>query len=101
MKKMFFLVLYVFVVCFCFAQESGVVSYTIAHNWTKKFASCEYIPKADRERQLYVWGGAREYVENAELKFNATAYRYEITGNQSTSTYKWREDSYIVYRDRE
>jgi len=91
----------IFLVSFCFAQENGVVTYSIAHNWTKKFASCEYIPKADRERQLYVWGGAREYVENAELKFNANAYRYEITGNQSTSTYKWREDAYIIYRDRE
>ena len=91
----------VFSVNLCFAQENGVVNYSIAHNWTKKFASCEYIPKADRERQLYVWGGAREYVENAELKFDANASRYEITGNESTSTYKWREDAYIIYRDRE
>jgi GLPGLI family protein len=102
MKKIFFFELSVFLIFyFSFAQEGGVVNYTIAHNWTKKFASCEYIPKADRERQLYVWGGAREYVENADLKFNATAYRYEITGNQSTSTYKWREDEYIIYRNRE
>jgi len=89
-----------FITGFCCAQE-GVVTYNISHNWVKKFASCEYIPKADRERYLYTWGGQKEYVENAELKFNATANRYEITGNQSTSTYKRREEAYIIYRDRE
>ena len=95
------MVFVLFIVRLCYSQENGVVTYSISHNWTKKFASCEYIPKADRERQLYVWGGAREYVENAELKFNANVNRYEITGNQSASTYKWREDAYIIYRDRE
>jgi len=90
-----------FIVGLCYGQESGVVTYSISNNWVKKFASCEYIPKADRERQLYTWGGQKEYVENAELKFNATGNRYEITGNQSTSTYKRREEAYIIYRDRE
>jgi GLPGLI family protein len=102
MKKIVFLLLSVFFVmeC-CFAQENGVVTYSISHNWVKKFASCDYIPKADRERYLYTWGGAKEYVEIAELKFNTKEYRYEIKGNESTSTYKWREEDYIIYRDRE
>jgi GLPGLI family protein len=102
MKKIVLLILVnFFIVGFCLGQENGVVTYSVSHNWIKKFASCEYIPKADRERYLYTWGGAKEYVENAELKFNANAYRYEIKGNESTYTYKWREDVYIIYRDRE
>ena len=93
-------VFFIFITGFCFAQD-GVVTYSISHNWVKKFASCEYIPKAERERYLYTWGGQKEYVENAELKFNATSNRYEVTGNQSNYTYKWREEDYIIYRDRE
>jgi GLPGLI family protein len=84
----------------CFSQENGVVTYTVTHNWTKKMATCEYISKADRERSAYVWGNESEYVMNAELKFNAEEYRFDVRDDEEESTYRWRREDYIIYRDR-
>jgi GLPGLI family protein len=62
--------------------------------------TCDYVSKADKERMDYVWGG-REYAMNAELKFNANEYRFETQDNDDESTYKWRKEEYIIYRNRE
>ena len=102
MKKIVFLTVSLFlVVNACFSQASGVVTYTITHDWVKKMATCEYISKADRERSAYVWGDERAYSVNAELKFNADAYRFDIKDyDDDDSRYKWRSEEYIIYRDR-
>ena len=100
MKKRIFLMISVFLsVSFCYGQENGVVAYTITHNWTKKIASCEYISKADKERSAYVWGNESEYAYQAELKFNASEYRFELKESEEAASYRWRQDAYIVYRD--
>jgi GLPGLI family protein len=102
MQKTVFLSLSILVTNFCIAQENGVVTYTITHNWTKKLETCEHISKADRERFAYVWGGANsEYAVNAELKFNATEYRFEVKDDDDDDTYRWRREDYIIYRSRE
>ena len=68
MKKLSFLVLTLFLTAkLCFAQENGVVTYTVTHNWIKKMESCEYIPKADKERSAYVWGSDNEYTPAEKL----------------------------------
>jgi len=100
MQKTFFLALSILAANFCFAQENGVVTYTITHNWTKKMATCEYISKADKERFAYVWGANSEYEETAELKFNADAYRFDIKDDDEESTYCWRKEDDVFYRDR-
>ena len=88
-----------FLMCtFCVAQENGVVTYTIAHNWSKKFASCEYISKAERESHAYVWSSNNEWKEKAELTFNATESRYDKKPDEDS---RWRQDNdYFIYRDR-
>ena len=101
MQKTFFLFLSTFLVTnVCLSQENGIVTYTITHNWTKKMATCEFISKSDKERSAYVWGGGREYAVNAELKFNADAYRFDTKHDDEASTYRWRRENYIIYRDR-
>ena len=101
MQKIVFLSLSLFLLRnFCFSQENGVIVYRVTQNWTKKMATCEYISKADRERSAYVWGDGREYAEIAELKFNANEYRFESKGREEVSTYQWRKEDYIIYRDR-
>jgi GLPGLI family protein len=84
----------------CFCQENGVVTYTVSHDWSKKVATCEYLSKAERDRSSYVWGG-RTYDQKAELKFNAHEYRFEYKEDDEKSTYQWRKEDYIIYRDRE
>ena len=100
MKKPTFLTLTLFLFCaFCVAQENGVVTYTIAHSWSKKFASCNYISKAQRDREAYVWANDYERKEKAELKFNATESRYDKKPDEES---KWRQDEdFFIYRDRE
>jgi GLPGLI family protein len=83
----------------CFSQENGVVTYTVTHDWIKKMATCEYVSKAEKERMAYVWGG-KEYALNAELKFNANESRYEQKEDVEASTYQWRKETYIIYRNR-
>jgi len=100
MRKIPFLVSTLFSIAqFCFAQENGVVTYTITHNWTKKIATCEYISKAEKERSAYVWGNESEYEYKAELKFNASEYRFELKEEEEAASYRWRKDAYIIYRD--
>ena len=84
---------------FCVAQENGVVTYTVTHDWIKKMLSCDYISKTERERSAYIWGGDNQQEEKAELKFNATESRYEKKPDEDT---RWRQDEdYFIYRDRE
>ena len=102
MQKPVFLFLTLFLAAnVCFSQENGVVTYTITHNWTKKMETCEYISKSDKERFAYVWGGENsEYAVNAELKFTADAYRFDIKDDKDKeSSYRWRKENYIIYRD--
>ena len=100
MRKITFLALtFLFVAKFCFAQENGVVTYTITHNWVKKMATCEYISQAERERSAYVWGGNNEYEYQAELQFNASEYRFELKESEEAANYRWRKEAYIIYRD--
>jgi len=101
MRKIPFFILTLFSIAqFCSAQENGVVTYTITHNWTKKMATCEYISKAEKERSAYVWGNESEYEYKAELKFNASEYRFELKEEEEAASYRWRKDAYIIYRDR-
>jgi len=100
MRKIIVLASSLFLATNGFSQQNGVVTYTVTHNWVKKMATCEYISKADRERSAYVWGDDREYVQNAELKFNAEAYRFEYKEEEGETGYSWRKESYIIYRDR-
>ena len=100
MKKLSFLVLTLFLTAkLCFAQENGVVTYTVTHNWIKKMESCEYIPKADKERSAYVWGSDNEYESQAELKFNTSEYRYELKEDEENTDYRWRKEAYSIYRN--
>ena len=85
---------------FCYGQENGVVIYTITHNWIKKMESCEYISKTETERNAYVWGNESEHEYKSELKFNASEYRFELKEEEGNSSYRWRQDAYIIYRDR-
>jgi GLPGLI family protein len=106
MKKIVFLVFALFLmnnVCFSQenSQENGVVSYTITSNWTKMYAACTYLSKADRDRTSYVYGAGREgWDSKAELKFSAGACRYENKENEEYQ--RWRkDDDYIIYRNLE
>jgi GLPGLI family protein len=63
------------------------------------FAACDYIPKADRERQSYTWGG-RTHDRKAELKFNTTESRFEYLDENEGQVYQWRKEDFIIYRDR-
>ena len=82
------------------SQESGIITYTVSHNWTKKIESSKTMSKAERERMAYVWGDNREYTVKAELKFNPNEYRFEYKENEEYS--RWRKgDDYIIYRDLE
>ena len=103
MQKSTFLTLSIFLlVGKSFCQENGVVTYTVTHNWVNKMATCEYISKADRERSAYVWGSSSEYSVNAELQFNAAESRYERKQYEDDeSSYRWRSEDYIIYRNRE
>jgi len=102
MKKIILTLSIFLLVSKCFCQESGIVTYTVTHNWVNKMATCEYISKADRERSAYVWGSSSEYSVNAELKFNATEYCYERKKYEDDeSSYQWRSEEYIIYRNRE
>ena len=83
---------------FCFGQENGVVTYTMTSDWVKMYASCDYLPKAERDRNAYTWGGDSDWERKAELKFNATESRFE--GKQD-GVERWRMEDYIIYRDRE
>ena len=101
MKRTVFLTISLFLIKnLCFCQENGVVTYTVTHNWIKKMETCEYLSKAEKDRMAYVWGG-REYAMSAELKFNANECRFEMQDDDEESTYKWRREEYIIYRDRE
>ena len=101
MKKPTLLTVTLFLILNCaLSQESGIITYTVSHNWTKKIESCKTMSKTERDRMAYVWGDNREYTVKAELKFNPTADRFEYQENEEYS--QWRKgDDYIIYRDRE
>ena len=100
MKKLILLTLTLFLITYCFSQESGIVNYTVTTNWTKMMESSKTMSKADRERMTYVWGNNREFEQKAELKFNPTSYRFDYKENEEYS--RWRQSGdYIIYRDRE
>jgi GLPGLI family protein len=100
MKKTILLALALFLISHCFAQQSGIVTYNVTHNWIKKIESSKTMSKAERERYSYVWSGNNEWVETAELKFNPNAYRFEYKENEEHA--RWRKgNDYIIYRDRE
>jgi len=102
MKKVIFLTLSFFLMNIsCFGQESGIVSYTVTHDWTKKYLSCEYLSKAERERSAYVWGAGRDngWEVKAELKFNAGVSCYERKVDENS---QWRKgDDFIIHRNHE
>jgi len=101
MKKTTLLTLILLLTTTCaLSQESGIITYTVSHNWTKKIESSKTMSKTERERMTYVWGDNREYTVKAELKFNPNEYRFEYKENEEHS--RWRKgDDYIIYRDRE
>jgi len=88
---------------FCFSQDNGIVSYTVTYDWIKRYAACEYIPKAERERLAYVWGNDNdnEWVVKAELKFNTQALRYDVKEDEDDTGWWRKGDDYIIFRDRE
>jgi GLPGLI family protein len=100
-KKTILLLFLIFLMNTLFCQENGVVAYTITSSWIKMYASCTYLPKAQRENLSYVWGAGREgWDTKAELKFNATECRYE--GKEDEDEQRWRkEPDYIIYRNLE
>ncbi|MCL2289518.1 MAG: GLPGLI family protein [Bacteroidetes bacterium] len=100
MKKTILLTLSLFlIVNWSYSQESGVVNYTVSHNWVKKIESSKTLPKATREQWTYVYSGMKEYEQKATLKFNPDAYRFEYKESEDN---QWRKgDEYIIYRDRE
>jgi GLPGLI family protein len=101
MKKIFLLCTSLFFTAnLCFAQESGMVTYAYSRDWVKFWTVCDYIPKAQRDRMAYVWGGDEDskWDRTAELKFNADEYRFEYIPDDESG--KWRMNDYIVYRDR-
>jgi len=100
MRKTVFFSLGILAANFCFAQENGVVTYKVTHDWTKKMATCEYISQAERERAAYVWGDREQFI-TAELKFNANECRFESKDDDNDKSYRWRKEDYIIYRDRE
>ena len=100
MRKIILSIINLFLlVCFCYGQENGIVTYSVLHNWTKKIASCEYISKVERDRSAYVQGSGVEHEYQAELKFNASEYRYELKESEEAASYRWRKTAYIIYRD--
>jgi len=101
MKKPIFLTLALLLITtYCHPQESGIITYTVSHNWTKKVESSKTMSKTERERMAYVWGDNTEYTVKAELKFSPTAHRFEYQENEEYS--QWRKgDDYIIYGDLE
>ena len=82
-----------------YSQESGIITYTVSHNWIKKIESSKTMSKTERERYAYVWSGNNEYVLKAELKFNANEYCFDYKEDENSRRH--REEDYIIYRDRD
>jgi GLPGLI family protein len=101
MNKTLLTVLTLFLVTnLCFSQESGIVTYTITHDWIKRNMATQYISKEQRDRMAYVWAGDNTWSESAEVKFNPDAYRYDKKEDEEDQ--QWRKpDDYIIYRDRD
>jgi GLPGLI family protein len=101
MRKLFFLLIICCFggICFCFGQGNGVITYSVTRDYSKMYAACDYISKADRERQAYTWGG-RTFDSKAELKYNPNEYRFEFKEENEGQRYQWRKEEYIIYRDR-
>ncbi|MDR0205944.1 MAG: GLPGLI family protein [Bacteroidales bacterium] len=100
MKKLILLIAAFLITIFCFSQENGVINYAVSRDYTKMMATCDFLSKAERERQAYTWGG-RTYDQKAELTFNSTEYRFEYIDERAGQSYQWRKEDYIIYRDRE
>lgn len=101
MKKTLLLTFSLFIMTYCFTQESGIVNYTVTQNWIKKIESSKTMSKTDRERYAYVWGGDNEYEQKAEIKFSPNAYRFDYKESEEDDV-RWRKgDDYIIYRDLE
>ena len=99
MKKTTLLSLTFLLISNCFCQKNGVVNYTISNNCVKKIESSKSLPKSTREQWVYVYGGMKEYVQKAVLKFNVSECHFDYKEDEDS---KWRkEDGYITYRDRE
>jgi len=100
MKKITISILIFLLIINTLSQESGIVYYTVSHNWTKKIESSKTMSKTERERMTYVWGSNREYEQKAELKFNFKQYRFDYKEDENNT--HWRKgDDYIIFRDRE
>ncbi|MDL2261915.1 GLPGLI family protein [Bacteroidales bacterium OttesenSCG-928-I21] len=84
-----------------FSQDlSGIIKYTVAHDWNKKQESNEFISKAQKEQSAYVWGTDNIYNGYANLKFSSEASIYENIDDQEDVGYTWRSDEYSIYRNR-
>lgn len=85
------------------APPEGKIRFLITHNWSKKYASLDYISKQRKERDSYMWGGKRsEWKEYANLFFTPTESKYEESTEKAQDEdmgYSWRKEQYSIRRD--
>lgn len=81
----------------------GKIRYLIAHNWSKKMASLDYISQQRKERDAYMWGGSQsEWKEYGELFITPETSFYqnsEETAQGDESSYAWRRSAYAIRRN--
>ncbi len=80
----------------------GTIRYLRTGNWTKMYASVDYISKQQRERLSYVWGNRSEWKTYTLLHFNMDESKYEDSeeeaeaGNEGWSN---RKDVFFMKRN--
>jgi GLPGLI family protein len=92
------------------AQETlvppeGKIRYMVTSNWTKMYASLDYISKQRKERNAYMWGGSRsEWKYYMNLYFTPNTTQYEESdekAEEEDSGYSWRKAVYTLRRNFE
>jgi GLPGLI family protein len=85
------------------APVEGSIRYVLTHNWTKRYASLDYISKQRKERNAYMWGGSRsDWKMYADLYFTPTESKYEESDEKAEDDdmgYSWRKEAYTLRRN--
>lgn len=85
------------------APAEGRIRYVVTHNWTKRYASLDYISKQRKERNAYMWGGSRsDWKMYSDLYFTPTESKYEESDEKAEDDdmgYSWRKEAYTLRRN--
>jgi GLPGLI family protein len=82
---------------------TGYIKYKRTQNWTKMYASLDFVSEQQKEKDAYVWGKRSEWSSYCELYFDAKKSIYVDSDEpvDASQTWSYQKPAYVITRDFE